>query len=220
MFEKEIVQLNPKLSVHIISVKSMNQKLHDFLDNVFVTICEGHSGSSVKEAKTVVKYFFDTQSENIKGFDGYYSKDDNEWIMESKSGSILTDDNNHYDMLKKAYNDLKNKIAGTNGKEKNNPWKNAYNHASHIDVNSAKSLRDHIKALSRDYDQKIYYDIKDFKIIPSSTLFLANSWIDPDKLSLKQKIEAYFKNKKYSDIILLCVTKMSINILIDYIRET
>ena len=47
-----------------------------------------------------------------KGFDGYYTYSNEEWIMESKSGSIKTSGITHRAKIKEAYDDLKNKIDG------------------------------------------------------------------------------------------------------------
>ncbi len=65
-----------------------------------------------------------------KGFDGYYSYNGVEWLMESKSGLIGHEGVSHAAKVKLAMNDLENKVAGRDSKGKkgvpNNPWKNAW----------------------------------------------------------------------------------------------
>ena len=75
--------------------------------------------------------FLNLEENSIKkGFDGYYNNGKNHWIMESKSGSILSRNISHNSKLKEAIMDLKDKIEGNS---KNNPWQEAYNHACHCD---------------------------------------------------------------------------------------
>ncbi|MFY2508239.1 hypothetical protein ACN3E9_08105 [Vibrio pectenicida] len=86
--------------------------------------------------------FFNLEEGSIKkGFDGFFSKNSDTFLLESKSGSIKSKKISHKDKLKSAYSDLENYVSGKSEKGKNNPWKNAYNHASHIDVGTEKSIR-------------------------------------------------------------------------------
>jgi hypothetical protein len=43
-------------------------------------------------------------------------------------------------------------MSGKSKKGRNNPWRNAYNHASHIDVGSRKPLRDKLRDIAKLYD--------------------------------------------------------------------
>jgi hypothetical protein len=53
--------------------------------------------------------FFNLEENSIKkGFDGYYSKETLEWIMESKSGLSSTKGISHKSKIKEAYDDLDN----------------------------------------------------------------------------------------------------------------
>src|SRR5690606_4526086 len=79
-----------------------------------------------------------------KGFDGYYSHIEEEWILESKSGSISTSGISHISKVKESYTDLEEKLAGN---VKNNPWRNAYNHANLRDVGATDTVLGNIKAL-------------------------------------------------------------------------
>ncbi len=64
--------------------------------------------------------FFNLEENSIKkGFDGYYNIDNNQWVMESKSGSILTSNISHESKVKEAVADLKDKFEGH---ATNNPW--------------------------------------------------------------------------------------------------
>lgn len=57
--------------------------------------------------------FFNLEEGSIKkGFDGYYSKANEEWIYESKSGSINTKNISHRGKIKEAYSDLKKNDCG------------------------------------------------------------------------------------------------------------
>jgi hypothetical protein len=155
--------------------------------------------------------FYNLEERSIKkGFDGYYSKDNTEWILESKSGKISTIDITHKKKLSEAYHDLKNKVCDNEG---NNPWRNAYHHASQIDVQSANSLRVNIKKLADNFESGIYKNIQNLSIIPASTIFLGNHWeaIDPKKI--KEEIIEAFDSKEFNGIQLICVNKKSIDLL-------
>lgn len=114
--------------------------------------------------------FFNLEENSIKkGFDGYYNLDDIHWVMESKSGSILTKNISHKSKIKEAVVDLRDKFEG---RAKNNPWQNAYNHACHCDVGTPADIRKSIKKLSDEYLSKNFHNLSDFNIIPCATIFL------------------------------------------------
>lgn len=150
-----------------------------------------------------------------KGFDGYYSKNEEEWIMESKSGMSTTSGISHPSKIKEAYDDLSNKILG---KTQNNPWKNAYNHASQIDVKTNDSIRKNIKRLSDSFVLGTYGRIEDFNIIPTSTIFLSNKWDEPDETIVMKKITEIVSNNPCKDMVIICATKSSVEILQDILR--
>ena len=112
-----------------------------------------------------------------KGFDGYYSRDNEEWIMESKSGDESTIGISHKKKLKEAYTGLKSLLSGGST---NNPWENAYNHVSHRNVNTNETIIKNIERLSDEFDTNIFYNIENFNIIPAATIFY-NSSITGDK---------------------------------------
>jgi len=153
-----------------------------------------------------------------KGFDGYYSLDDKEeYIMESKSGSSLTSGITHPNKVKEAYKDLKNSLAGT--KSSNNPWKNAYNHASHIDVGTATNIRKNIKKLSDEFDNNKFHNIKDFNIIPASTIFLDGIWNDKYSKDIIDELQEISEEFEFSKLNIVCVTQQSLELFEKYLNE-
>ncbi|MDD3225277.1 MAG: hypothetical protein PHX70_11360 [Clostridium sp.] len=151
-----------------------------------------------------------------KGFDGYYSKSDEEWIMESKSGFSTSKGISHRNKIVEAYKDLEEKIKG---KTQNNPWMNAYNHACHRDVNTRESIVKHMKNLADDFVLDKFYDIKDFNIIPGATIFLDGTWIDNDLDKIVSDVERYILTLRYKRIIAICCTKISVQAFIEYISK-
>lgn len=151
-----------------------------------------------------------------KGFDGYYSFNSEEWIYESKSGSINTQGISHQGKIREAYNGIKDKVSGN---VKNNPWQNAYNHASHIDVGSDPSIRHNLIKLRDDFINKKYYEIKNFNIMPGSTIFLEGNWESIKSPELKNKIIALVKQFDFKKINVVCVNKKSIKLFLDYLNK-
>lgn len=153
-----------------------------------------------------------------KGFDGYFSKNSETYIVESKSGAISTKGIKHRSKLNEAYNDLNCYITGTSKKGSNNPWRNAYNHASHCDVGTEKSIRDQLKLLSDLYDKSKYKSINEFNIVPCSTIFLDDNWnkqLLEDILTENEFITKY--NGK--SVKAICITKKSIEMFNYYLSK-
>ena len=132
------------------------------------------------------EFLFQNLEENSikKGFDGLYTLKNEMWLFESKSGSSNTVNISHNSLINISYKDLFNKVSK---KTSNNPWKNALNHAK-IAGTTDDILKD-IKKLSNEYILKKYQNIKDFNIIPSSTIFLEGNWIEIDELKITPKIK-------------------------------
>jgi len=151
-----------------------------------------------------------------KGFDGYYSLDDETWIYESKSGSSATQGISHKSKIAAAYADLKDKICGN---AKNNPWQNAYNHASHIDVGTDKNIRQNLKVLADAFTQAIPLEIGSFNIVPGSTIFLEGAWHDIDSDDLAPKLEQLIGGFSFTKIHVICVNKASIKLFWDYLES-
>lgn len=162
--------------------------------------------------------FFNLEENSIKkGFDGYYHLSGEEWILESKSGSISTNGLSHRGKIKESYDDLKDKLSGGGT---NNPWREAYNHAGHIDVGSSKGILQKIKTFTVEYDKKVFHNIDDYNIIPGSTIFLEGKWTASDPVSLESDIKALISTFSYKKIKIVCITKKSIDIFWDYLNLT
>ncbi|MGO2355239.1 MAG: hypothetical protein ACTH58_10945 [Marinomonas foliarum] len=163
--------------------------------------------------------FFNLEENSIKkGFDGLFSKDSETFLVESKSGKILTKDIGHRAKLNTAYTDLKNYVSGKSEKGQNNPWKNAYNHASHIDVCTEKGIRKKIKKLRDMYDTGEYTNINDYKIIPCSTIFLDSVWSNDENSKI---LNSYDFLNSYECLTLdaICISKKSLELFTKYLGE-
>lgn len=150
-----------------------------------------------------------------KGFDGYYLANGLEWIVESKSGSASTVGVSHKSKVKEAYTDLESKFGG---KVPNNPWQNAYNHASHIDVNADSNTRANIKKFSDLYSTGTFHSTKQFNIIPSSTLVLDGTWVAPDYNQVETEINELINDLQFNKIKVLCITKRTLQLFWDYLN--
>lgn len=151
-----------------------------------------------------------------KGFDGYYSLLNEGWIYESKSGSISIKNISHRGKVKEAYNDLKKKISGD---VKNNPWQNAYNHARHTDVGSVLDICQNLKKLSEAFIKEEYHDIKDFNVIPGSTIFFEGNWKHIESADIEIKIKKIVEKFEFKKINIVCVNKKSLELFWNYLRD-
>lgn len=149
-----------------------------------------------------------------KGFDGYYFYNGDQWILESKSGSISTNGVSHRSKIKEAYDDLQNKLAGGGT---NNPWRNAYDHASHIDVAADTNVRADIKRFSDQYSLNTFQQIREFNIIPGATLVLEGIWIAVDYDKIESEVKALVTTLQFKQIKVVCITKKSLQLLWDYL---
>ncbi len=152
-----------------------------------------------------------------KGFDGLFSKSDEFWLMESKSGSTKTKNICHKTKVKEAMDDLGKRVAGI--QKKNNPWREAYNHASHMDVNASDSLRSDLKKLRDDFTQGIYSNINDYNTIPCGTIFLNGIWKSSDTTRIVKDICDLSTKLHGKKISVICVTQNSINMFLNYIKS-
>jgi len=151
-----------------------------------------------------------------KGFDGYYSLSNEEWVFESKSGLKSTSGNTHESKIKESYVDLVDKFSGGGS---NNPWKNAYNHASHIDVNCDQNIRKNIKQLSENYTQNKFCKIEDFNVMPGSTIFLQESWEELKMLEMEGEIAKLVDEFQFNKINIICINKKSTDLFINYLEN-
>ncbi len=149
-----------------------------------------------------------------KGFDGVYSIGEELWLMESKSGRFngrLT----HYDKVIEATNDLKNKVSGQSSA--NDPWKNAYHHASLIEVGATATIRSQIKEMAKLYEAGTYQDITLFNIIPCATLFYTGA-IEREELDeLSSKLKTYFSARDHKGVDIVCVSNVALDDFLSYL---
>lgn len=163
--------------------------------------------------------FFNLEEGSIKkGFDGFFSKDSETYLLESKSGSISSKRISHKDKLKHAYSDLEKYVSGKSEKGKNNPWKNAYNHASHIDVGTEKSIRKKIKNLQDMFDQGTFNKITEFNIITCSTIFLNGVWDSTASAEILND-NSFVLSFDGKTIKAMCLTKSSLNSFAEYLEK-
>lgn len=156
-----------------------------------------------------------------KGFDGYYSLHNVEWLMESKAGAAKNTGVSHVNKVKLAMRDLEDKVAGRpkRGCTPNNPWKNAYSHASHCDVGTAANLRKNIKALADDFTNGKFHLIDEFNTIPCGTIYLSGIWTPPNHQDVFDGIQAISNILKGQKIHAICVTHKSVDLFISYINQ-
>lgn len=152
-----------------------------------------------------------------KGFDGVYLIGSDFFIYESKSSLETTSDATHNGNISEAYHDLRQKIEGINAI--NDPWRNAYNHASHRSINFNDNVSKTLKRLSKEYVLKKYSKVENYNLIPSSTLYLGARYTDIDKDDLKNKIESLVSRYKFKKLNVICINKSSVQHFIGYLNE-
>ncbi len=167
--------------------------------------------------------FLNLEENSIKkGFDGYYSRDGLEWLMESKAGSIESEDITHAKKVVLAMSDLSAKVSGRDigGKKElpNNPWQEAYSHASQYDVGTAEKIRKNIKELADDFTNGKFRSIEEFNTMPCGAIFLSGVWSQPDHDSIKRDIEHISGKLKGKNVHVICVTHQSIELFEKYIE--
>lgn len=147
-----------------------------------------------------------------KGFDGYYSKDNIQWIVESKSSNEAK--KKHKDKVKEAYDDLRVKVET---KVSNNPWHNALNHMDTKAVNSKVSIVTEVRKFSEDFQQGKYQEIKELNIMPCSTLYLGDAWTPIDKDELESQLLELSMELEYRKIHIICVNNKDYQQIINLI---
>lgn len=161
--------------------------------------------------------FFNLEDKSMKkGFDGVYSKNNEIYIVESKSGGCTSKNISHINKIKEAYTGLDKYITGENNNGTGNPWINAYSHASQIDVRAKKSIRDKIKQLKKDFENGIFSKVQDFNLIPCSTIYLDGEWSDSwsDNLLLEK---AKLMSLKGKTIKIISVTNKDVSNFMKYL---
>lgn len=162
--------------------------------------------------------FFNLEEGSIKkGFDGLFSSATEEYLVESKSGLDTTRGMSHKSKIKEAYDDISSVIEGSSKKSSNNPWRNAYNHASHIDVGTSKSIRSKIKDLSNLFDSGSYKKVDEFNVIPCSSIFITAEWNADFSRKILEAEDRFFTDFSAKSLKAICITKASYDSFIRYL---
>ncbi|SCY36716.1 hypothetical protein SAMN05192588_2512 [Nonlabens sp. Hel1_33_55] len=196
--------------INYLEAKGQSNLLQGSVSEFFI-----HLFLNSQDYKQEFLYFNLEENSMKKGFDGYYSKGDKDWILESKSTTQI--DKTHKEIISIGYNGIKKKVEGVDSQ--NNPWENAYNHASLGAVATKNTLLKKLSALSELYTEKSFGEIKDFDLMISSTIFLEDSWNEINTDELKQEIIKYLEDKNYKSIIVICLNKKSTMHLLDYLKR-
>jgi hypothetical protein len=209
------------------------------LDDVLIEIKDWFDGKDYKKKAGFIAEFFchlymkslgyeqhfifqnlEDKGSMKKGFDGLYQFNDEMWIYESKSSLHTTQDASHNSNIGEAYNDIDKKLQGKkldNNYKPISPWNNAINHASLLQVSPDKSLIENLNSFKKRFNRKDFENIKNFNVIPSSTIFLEDKWTTINHDDLKVKLERLIKKYKYKKMNILCINKKSIESFIGYI---
>lgn len=161
-----------------------------------------------------------------KWFDGLYSLGEEEWLMESKSWSFNSQTISHKNKIKEAYDDLNDKVSGHNLNSQwvpINPWNNALYHAKLVNP-SNDTLFQKIKKMTRDFSNQNFSDIKNFNIIPCSTIFF--DWKNEVKESIENynivinEIRPWITDKEIKKWQIICFSQTTIDLLLNYLRDS
>jgi hypothetical protein len=151
-----------------------------------------------------------------KGFDGLYLLEDEIWLVESKSTTILK--NTHKSEISKAYKDIKTKLESSEEDvDINDPWENAKHHIQIAKPN--KTLIDKVKILSSDFINNRKHKINEYNIVPCSTIYLKNAYKEIEVEKLKEKFQKLIKTNEAKKLNVICVNKKSIDGFIKFINS-
>lgn len=149
-----------------------------------------------------------------KGFDGLYVLNNEMWLVESKSTTVLT--NTHNSEINKAYKDIKTKLESSEENVGvNDPWENAKHHIQIANPN--KTLIENVKKLSSDFINNRKHKINEFNIIPCSTIYLKDSWEEINAEELKKILKKGITNKEAKKLNILCINKKSTDDFVEFI---
>ncbi len=151
-----------------------------------------------------------------KGFDGYYLKENDAWILDSKSGSHTTLNISHRQKILEANRSAKEQIEG---RTNNNPWRNAFNHANNGDVKAEKTLLKTIQEFSNRYMDKEYATPNELNIILASTIFWFDSWSENTIDDLISELNDIEKNFGWKKVIVFCSNQKTYQDFLDYLKE-
>lgn len=169
------------------------------------------------------EYCFKNLEENSakKGFDGLVFKENQFWVVESKSSQI-NHGNSHRNTIYRAYSGLEKQLRGAN-KKINNPWRNAYNHARNAMSN--RGLKKILADLSSNYTQKNFSTIDKHNVVLGSMIIPNNktnnqviSTISDIDSSIKN-IDNYIKNHKSKEELIVIINLQTIEIVVNFFKE-
>lgn len=234
-----------KGTIVVLNIDVIDADIEKLIDDAIASICFGTAPSTIQDAKEYIRDYLNTEDKDRKkgavseffvhlylkskgfqqeclytnleekspkkGFDGIYSNKTKTWYMESKSGSNINCE--HKDKVGEAYRDLNNKFSGN---VKNNPWRNAYNHAKMVD-SSDELLRLFSEFAISFKTEK--HDISDFNIIPCGTLFVDDKNKNNDSLKIRDSVAGYLKKKKYAKVVGICITQKAISEFEKYLNR-
>ena len=248
-FEVYEYDIDENKKIIIINIEEISTELEEEINRYITEIWEGYTDGDISDVKKeILKYLGEIEEEkkvgaiaeffihlylkinkyeqyclfqNLeedksfkKGFDGLYAINNEKLLVESKSTEKI--DKRHHSKISEAYNDLNKKVTG---KESNNPWKNAYNHASNRDLEVPDDVRKAIKKLSREYTNGNYSTIDNYNIIPCSTKFFKEDKekerIGNTKVEVENKIESF----EFKKIKAICVNNKIADLFIQYLRK-
>lgn len=150
------------------------------------------------------------ESSMKKGFDGLYENAGKFWLMESKSAYTSS---KHKNKIYDAITGLQDKIEKI---QTNNPWMNAVNHILVLqNGNTNESLKNQIRELSQEYIKGITHKIKEFRIIPVSTLFIKNTQSLDEIIS---SIQSLLNGQEYQAIKIICIDHYVYNEFMNYLE--
>ena len=248
-FEVYEYEIDEARKIIIIDIQNISVELEEEIDKYITEIWEGNTNEDISVVKKeILKYLGDIDEEkkigaiaeffihlylkinkynqyclfqNLeedksfkKGFDGLYSINNENWLVESKSTEQI--EIKHHSKILEAYNDLNKKVTG---RESNNPWKNAYNHATSKDLNVPDDVREAIRKLRKDYTNGKYTTIDKYNIIPCSTKFFEK---DDDKENTditKNDVENKIESFEFKKIKAICVNSKIADLFIQYLRK-
>ncbi|GAF72948.1 unnamed protein product, partial [marine sediment metagenome] len=84
---------------------------------------------------------------------------------------------------------------------------------------SALDVRKNLKKFSEDFIEEKFHDIKDFNVIPGSTIFLEGKWENIKVATLEDKLKKLIVTFKFKKINIVCINKKTIELFWDYIKK-
>ncbi len=145
-----------------------------------------------------------------KGFDGFYLKDGQYWLMESKSS--ISGTQTHLSKVEEAYRDLTHKL---NAFDDNDPWENALHHA--ISAGAMGSIISQIRSLSDDFTLQRMHQAKEFNMIPCGTVFIDRPLTGDQVEELSSASYNYFQDKDFAELHIVCVSHSALTAFLKYL---